>query len=94
MHAIAPLHNRNDIFAWPPLTHCSASTTSPSRPPVQALALVRSAENGGSDARQHEIADSLSKLIRQELKRGTTGTNRIGQKRTGTERARNGNRAS
>ena len=48
----------------------------------------------GSDARQHEIADSLSKLVRQELKRGSTGTNRADQKRSGTQRARNRNRAS
>jgi integrase len=40
----------------------------------------------GSDARQHEIADSLSKLVRAELKRGSRRTAR---KSSGTQRARN-----
>jgi integrase len=40
----------------------------------------------GSDARQHEIADTLSKLTRDEL-------SRAGQ-RTATQRARNRKRAS
>jgi hypothetical protein len=41
----------------------------------------------GSDARQHEIADSLSKLARVELKRGSKRT--VSGKRSGTQRARN-----
>jgi integrase len=49
----------------------------------------------GSDARQHEIADSLSKLAREELKRGSKGTGRQGSgKRSGTQRARNRKQAS
>ena len=49
----------------------------------------------GSDARQHQIADSLSQLAREELKRGTkrTGGPAAG-KRSGTQRARNRKRAS
>jgi integrase len=49
----------------------------------------------GSDERQHQIADTLSKLTRDELKRG--GKRQDGQaagKRSGTQRARNRNRAS
>jgi len=49
----------------------------------------------GSDARQQEIADSLSRRAREELKRGSGrqagGTDR---RRSGTQRARNQNRAS
>jgi integrase len=45
----------------------------------------------GSDARQHEIADSLSKLARAELKRGSK---RTAGKSSGTQRARNRNQAS
>jgi integrase len=45
----------------------------------------------GSDARQHEIADSLSKLARDELKRGTK---RTPARPTGTQRARARKRAS
>jgi len=37
----------------------------------------------GSDARQHEIADSLSKLARDELRRGS-------KRPAGSHRARNG----
>jgi integrase len=49
----------------------------------------------GSDARQHAIADSLSKLAREELKRGSKGTGRQGSgKRSGTQRARNRKQAS
>jgi integrase len=49
----------------------------------------------GSDARQHEIADSLSKLAREELKRGSKGTERRGSaRRSGTQRARNRKQAS
>jgi integrase len=49
----------------------------------------------GSDARQHEIADSLSKLAREELKRGSKGTGRQpSRKRSGTQRARNRGQAS
>jgi len=49
----------------------------------------------GSDARQHEIADSLSKLAREELKRGSKGTGRQASgKRSGTQRARNRKQAS
>lgn len=40
----------------------------------------------GSDARQHQIADTLSKLTRDELRRAG--------KRTGTQRARGSRRAS
>jgi integrase len=46
----------------------------------------------GSDARQHVIADSLSKLAREELKRGAKRT--PGAKRSGTQRARNRKQAS
>jgi|ERR1022692_4906094 hypothetical protein len=49
----------------------------------------------GSDARQHEIADSLSKLAREVLKRGSKGTGRQPSgKRSGTQRARNRGQAS
>jgi integrase len=49
----------------------------------------------GSDERQQQIADTLSKLTREELKRGSNRPN--GQatgKRSGTQRARNRERAS
>jgi integrase len=46
----------------------------------------------GSDARQHEIADSLSKLVRDELKRGSKRA--ASGKRSGTQRARNRKQAS
>ena len=46
----------------------------------------------GSDARQHEIADSLSKLAREELKRRSKRTGSA--KRSGTQRARNRKQAS
>jgi integrase len=45
----------------------------------------------GSDARQHEIADSLSKLAREELKRGKRLPS---GRQSGTQRARNRNQAS
>jgi integrase len=45
----------------------------------------------GSDARQHQIADSLSKLTRAELK---TGKRKPGEKPSGTQRARNKKEAS
>jgi integrase len=45
----------------------------------------------GSDARQHEIADSLSKLAKQGRK---AGTKRKTGKRTGTQRARDRKQAS
>jgi integrase len=45
----------------------------------------------GSDARQHEIADSLSKLAREELKRGKRPAS---GGRSGTQRARNRDQAS
>jgi hypothetical protein len=49
----------------------------------------------GSDARQHEIADSLSKLAREQLGRGSKRAGgQPGQRRSGTQRARNRNRAS
>ena len=49
----------------------------------------------GSDERQHQIADTLSKLARQELKRGSKRQDsQAGGKRSGTQRARNRNRAS
>ena len=49
----------------------------------------------GADARQHEIADSLSKLARQELQpRAKASTGRSGGKRSGTQRARKSKRAS
>jgi hypothetical protein len=46
----------------------------------------------GSDARQHQIADSLSKLAREELKRGHKP--KASGKRSGTQRARNREQAS
>jgi len=46
----------------------------------------------GSDAREHEIADSLSKLAREELRRGSKRT--PGGKRSGTQRARSRKQAS
>jgi integrase len=46
----------------------------------------------GSDVRRHEIADSLSKLARAELKQG--GKQVADGKPSGTERARNRKRAS
>ena len=49
----------------------------------------------GSDERQHQIADTLSKLVRDELKRGSK--HQDGQatgERSGTQRARNRRRAS
>jgi len=49
----------------------------------------------GADARQHEIADSLSQLARQELQpsaKASTGRSR--GKRSGTQRARKSRRAS
>jgi hypothetical protein len=46
----------------------------------------------GSDARQHQIADTLSKLTREELKRGSKRT--PAGKQSGTQRARNRKRAS
>jgi hypothetical protein len=49
----------------------------------------------GSDARQHQIADSLSKLAREELKRGSTrAAGQASGKRSGTQRARNRKQAS
>ena len=45
----------------------------------------------GSSTRQQEIADSLSKLVRDELKRGSKRTS---QKVMGTQRARNRRQAS
>jgi hypothetical protein len=49
----------------------------------------------GADARQREIADTLSKLARQELKTSAKGaSNRLRGKRQGTQRARKGRRTS
>jgi integrase len=49
----------------------------------------------GSDARQHQIADSLSKLAREELKRGSKRTGgQASGKRSGTQRAQSRNQAS
>ena len=49
----------------------------------------------GNDARQHEIADTLSKLVRQELRPSTKAApGRPGGKRSGTQRARKGRHAS
>jgi integrase len=49
----------------------------------------------GSDARQHEIADSLSRLAREQLQRGGEGTgSQASRKRSGTQRARNRKQAS
>jgi integrase len=45
----------------------------------------------GSDERQHQIADTLSQMAQDELKRGTK---RGGGKRSGTQRARNRKQAS
>jgi hypothetical protein len=49
----------------------------------------------GNDERQHQIADTLSKLARDELKQGSKrpGSQAAG-KRSGTQRARNRERAS
>ncbi len=47
----------------------------------------------GSDARQHEIADTLSKLVRAEMKRtGKPATGEASGKPSGTQRARRGNK--
>ena len=48
----------------------------------------------GSDARQHQIADSLSKLAREELKRGSKRPAGQSAKRSGTQRARGRKQAS
>jgi hypothetical protein len=49
----------------------------------------------GADARQHEIADTLSKLARQKLQPSAkASTGRSGEKRSGTRRARKSKRAS
>jgi hypothetical protein len=49
----------------------------------------------GSDARQQEIADNLSKRAREELKRGSKRVaGRPERRQTGTQRARSRNRAS
>jgi integrase len=49
----------------------------------------------GSDERQHQIADALSKLTRDELKRASKrGHNEASGKRSGTQRARNRKQAS
>jgi len=49
----------------------------------------------GSDARQHEIADTLSQLARQELDPVLKALPaRPGGKRSGTQRARKSRRAS
>ena len=47
-----------------------------------------------SDARQRQIADTLSKLATAELKRATRRQDGRSARRSGTERARNRNRAS
>ena len=48
----------------------------------------------GSDARQHQIADTLSKLTRDELKRGSKRQGGQSARRSGTQRARNRKQAS
>jgi integrase len=49
----------------------------------------------GSDARQHQIADSLSELAREELKRGSKrASGQASAKRSGMQRARNRKQAS
>jgi integrase len=49
----------------------------------------------GSSARQQEIADQLSKLAREELKRGNRGqVAQAGSRRSGTQRARTRDEAS
>jgi len=49
----------------------------------------------GSDARQHEIADSLSQLAREQLGRGSKRADgQPSRRRSGTQRARNRNQAS
>ena len=49
----------------------------------------------GSDERQHQIADTLSKLAAEELKRGSKRQGGRGStKRSGTQRARNRKQAS
>jgi hypothetical protein len=49
----------------------------------------------GSDARQQQIADTLSKLARDELRRGASGkSGQPGRKRSGTQRARGRKQAS
>ena len=46
----------------------------------------------GSDERQHQIADALSKLTRDELKRGSKrGHDGASAKRSDAQRARNRN---
>ena len=48
----------------------------------------------GSDERQHQIADTLSQLATEELKRGSKRQGRQSAGRSGTQRARNRKRAS
>jgi integrase len=48
----------------------------------------------GSDTRQQQIADTLSKLTRDELRRSGKGKNQPGGQRSGTQRARGRKRAS
>ncbi len=49
----------------------------------------------GSDARQREISDNLSKLTRQDLQRAATPrTTDARQRSSGTQQARRGNRTS
>jgi integrase len=44
----------------------------------------------GSDERQHQIADTLSKITRDELKRGSKRPDgQASERRSGTQRARN-----
>ena len=48
----------------------------------------------GSDARQHEIADSLSRLAREQLRGSKPSGGQASRRRSGTERARNRKQAS
>jgi hypothetical protein len=49
----------------------------------------------GSDARQHEIADSLSRLAREQLNQGSKpSSGHASRRRSGTPRARNRKQAS
>jgi len=48
----------------------------------------------GSDERQHQIADTLSQLASEELKRGNRRQSGQYARRSGTQRARNRKRAS
>ncbi|HEY7016779.1 MAG TPA: hypothetical protein VH480_28655 [Streptosporangiaceae bacterium] len=58
------------------------------------LPALTSAGLHGSDERQHQIADTLSQLASEELKRGSKPQSGQSARRSGTQRARNRKLAS